>query len=92
MAKAGKMTHGGGGSIKWHDTNLNSLNRNLKGGGAIFGRAYSKIRAKRKTYTKGYKSGEATKNWNEFKAPTKKAQVRAAKSTGMQSKLTKKKK
>lgn len=90
QAAAGKMTHGGGGSIKWHDAGAKQ-HRNLKGGGAIFGKPYSKIRAKRKTYTKGYTSGEATKNWNDFKAPTKKAQVRAAKSTGMQSKLKKKK-
>jgi hypothetical protein len=86
MAAAGKMTHGGGG-ISWGGHGKHP--KGLKGGGAIFGKPYSKIRAKRKTY-KAPESGVVTKGWNEFKAPNKKAQAKSAKRTGMQSKLKKK--
>lgn len=91
MARSGTMTHGGGG-INWGGThNKNYKKGQFSGGGAIFGKAYSKIRAKRKSYH-ATPAGSSTKNWKAYKAPTD-SQIRAsAKRTGMQSKLTKKKK
>jgi hypothetical protein len=66
MAAEGRMTHGGGGG------GVDFGNRGYKKGrfhaAPIYGKPYSKIRAKRKSY-KPAKSGQATKDWNAAKFP-----------------------
>jgi hypothetical protein len=63
MAEEGKMTHGGGG-IHWGGAK--QKRGQFAGGGAIYGKPYSKIRAKRKSYHPS-PAGTSTREWKKVK-------------------------
>jgi hypothetical protein len=89
MAAQGRMSHGGGGGgVNWGNTG------HKKGrfhAAPIYGKAYSKIRAKRKSY-KPVASGQATKDWKNFKGASKTSLGKRHARTGEALKRARKKK
>jgi hypothetical protein len=89
MAAQGRMTHGGGGGgVNWGNTG------HKKGqftAAPIYGKAYSKIRAKRKSY-KPAASGAATKDWKGYKGESKKGMAKRHARTGSELKRARRKK